>query len=163
MARLPFDQRIKDRVVEQMGSVDCLGVYAAFNSEVDTYSLIDYWLHEGTRVCVPKCIDRNTMDFFEIKSIRDLKPGMLGILEPDSTAMKIEKTEIKHMYVPMLAFNDEGFRLGYGKGYYDRYLSDFEGVIIGLAYSFQQTDVSFEDEYDVPCHLIVTDQELKVV
>ena len=64
------------------------------------------------------------------------------------------------MVVPLVAFNRKKYRVGYGKGFYDKYLKDFQGTTIGLAFSFQEVDEDFEDEYDIPLDYIITEKEI---
>ena len=95
------------------------------------------------------------MDFYEIHSLNDLKEGHFHILEP-TTQLLIKPNQIDLMIVPMLAFDSNNHRVGYGKGYYDRYLScEFNRYKIGLAFSFQQVSYIPIDQFDLPLDEII--------
>ena len=90
----------------------------------------------------------------------DLQPGYQGILEPAEYCPKVEATE-GMMLSPGLAFDREGHRVGYGGGYYDRYLARFEGSSLHLyavAYDFQIVDQIEAEEHDISPHRIITSQ-----
>ena len=103
--------------------------------EVETLSLIQELL-KTKRVCVPK-VNQDTMDFYEIDSLDDLKEGYFHVLEPTTTALILPE-DIDCMLVPMLAFDKQKYRVGYGKGFYDKYFArGYHGYKLGLAFSFQ--------------------------
>lgn len=132
----------------------CIGIYVSFDKEVQTHELIRYALKEK-RVCVPRIEDGN-MNFYEIHSLDDLKEGHFHILEPTTQKM-VSFQEIDCMIVPMLAFDHKGYRVGYGKGYYDRYFHQgFQGYKLGIAFSFQEVDLICCDEYDVKLDEVIT-------
>lgn len=117
---------------EQAGTVF---VYVSFGSEVDTLPLIKKLFHLGKRVGVPLCnTQSHTMTVYEIKDLSQLKKGHYGILEPDKGLKEIPKDKIDLVIVPGVAFDKEGYRMGYGGGYYDRFLADFDGYTIGIAF-----------------------------
>ncbi|MDR1003132.1 MAG: 5-formyltetrahydrofolate cyclo-ligase [Oscillospiraceae bacterium] len=112
-------------------------VYVSTDIEVDTKAVIKAALSDGKRVACPRCINNTfLMDFYFISGIEDLSPGTFGVLEP---AAKEENkvTDFKNSVcvVPGLAFDYSGFRLGYGKGYYDRFLAGYNGFTVGFCYS----------------------------
>ena len=100
------------------------------------------------------------MEFCVITSFSDLEKGMYGIYEPkkDCTVLEAEKITDSVLIVPGLCFNDEGFRLGYGKGYYDRFISRYKGYSIGVCYKEFMTDEIPTDEYDKPVDTVITDR-----
>lgn len=137
----------------------CILAYVSFGSEVDTISLIKDALGAGKRVAVPRCEPRtSTMDFLEINSLVDLVPGYMGILEPDSTLDTVVEPDTKTLcLVPGCAFDEQCNRLGYGRGFYDRYLADFCGSTVGLAYTCQIGDELLPiEQYDKKLDCIVT-------
>lgn len=120
---------------------DCVFLYVSFGSEVSTRSLLDRALDDGKSVAVPLCdVKRHTMTVVLIDSMKCLKEGAYGIPEPDRGAVlrgelkTAEPEEIDLAVVPALAFDVEGNRLGYGGGYYDRFLESYQGVSLGLAF-----------------------------
>ena len=110
--------------------------YVSFGPEVDTRILLDGLLAEGRRVAVPR-VNRvaHAMTFHEIFSLDELEPGTMGILEPahDAPAVPVEEMVGSVCLVPGLVFDGAGHRVGYGGGYYDRFLAFYPGDKIGLA------------------------------
>ena len=128
---------------------DCILAYADFHGEVGTFMIIENALLTGKRVFMPRVIDNFTeskMDFFEIYSTSELGSGYKGILEPVGNREKVfcasewkDKTVL--MTVPGVAFDKRNFRMGYGRGFYDNYLSDKPEIIkCGLCFSMQILD-----------------------
>ncbi|MCD8027525.1 MAG: 5-formyltetrahydrofolate cyclo-ligase [Erysipelotrichaceae bacterium] len=133
-----------------------IACYVSLKDEVDTHQLIKALLKEH-RVCVPKVHD-DTMDFYEISSFNDLTEGHFHVLEP-TTDLLVDIKNIDMMIVPMLAYDDQFNRVGYGKGYYDRYFArGYQGYKLGLAYSFQHIDHIDYDQYDIPLDEIITEK-----
>ena len=122
--------------------------YVSSKGEAGTHDLIRELL-TIKEVVVPRCIDKEgNMIGVKINSFDELKEGLFGILEPE---MRVEfpKTKIDFAIVPALAFDCEGYRLGYGKGYYDRFLSDINPFKLGVcAKEFYLPSVP-HDDYDV--------------
>lgn len=131
-----------------------IAVYHPLNREVDLRSLAD----PAKRLVYPRLIDQHakTMEFAPV--LRSFVPGIFDLMEPDGAA--VGKEDIDLILVPGLAFDAEGRRIGYGAGYYDLYLSDFRGVIVGVAYEPQIAQSIPADPWDVPMHWIVTDQRV---
>ena len=95
------------------------------------------------------------------QALKDYNPDNLvatsfGLMEPASD-LAVEKSEIDLIHVPGVVFNAEGYRIGYGAGYYDRYLSDFEGETVSTVYPCQKHDFQ-PDSYDIPVKEVVTCQ-----
>lgn len=134
-----LDSKISDRLFNtwQYKSCEVLLTYVSTEIEVDTREIISRALADGKRVAVPRCIDSTRlMDFYFIKDFDDLESGYMGVLEP--IPEKCEKmTDFSKglCIVPALMFDLYGYRLGYGKGYYDRFLSNFCGETLGICYN----------------------------
>ena len=114
-------------------------VYAAYGSEVSTKEFINTLLKEGRRVALPK-VTGEEMAFYEIKSADELFPGFQGILEPQVWNNEPVRPSSRDVVImPGVVFDYAGHRIGYGKGYYDRYLGNIPGkpVLIGAAYEKQ--------------------------
>lgn len=107
--------------------------YASTAIEVDTRRLIEFCLEKGIPTALPKSGD-SELSFYWIKSADELSPGRFGIDEPpeDSPAFSDEKTLC---VVPALCADGSGLRLGYGRGYYDRFLEKFSGTSVIICYS----------------------------
>ncbi len=110
--------------------------YVSFGPEVGTRALIDLLLGQGRRVAVPR-VNRaaHSMTFHEVSSLGELEPGTMGILEPapDVPAVSVEEMVGSVCLVPGLVFDGAGHRVGYGGGYYDRFLAFYPGDKVGLA------------------------------
>lgn len=132
-----------------------IGIYVSFKNEVDTRNLIKE-IVAVKNVCVPK-VNNNMMDFFQISSFDELKEGYYGILEPISDK-KIAKEDIDLLIIPMVAYDKYNNRLGYGGGFYDRYLANYSGKTIGLAFSFQKVEMLPTETFDLPIATIINEK-----
>ncbi|MCY6370816.1 5-formyltetrahydrofolate cyclo-ligase [Clostridium ganghwense] len=127
-------------------------VYVSFSGEVDTHKIIDYALKDNKYICVPKVISKEKgMKAVQIKNLMELKKGAYGILEPESFKHEIDEKNIDLVLVPGVAFDNFGGRVGYGGGFYDRFLKNLNQytVKLALAYDFQVMDKVPKDELDV--------------
>lgn len=143
--------------------------YLSYGTEAGTREIVLESLRLGKRVFVPKVYPDRKMEFFEIFSFDELRPGFRGILEPDLEKLGQRKPfcESGLMLVPGLAFEMGGQRLGYGGGYYDAYLSRFSErhfYKLGLCFQVQVAEsLSWPLEAsDIPVDGILTEQGLHV-
>ena len=111
---------------------DLILIYVSLKNEVDTFKIIEYSLDKGKTVAVPKC-EENDLGFYEINSMQDLKKGSYNILEPITNERIIDFNN-SICIIPGVAFDKHNNRIGYGKGFYDRFLENYKGVKIGLTY-----------------------------
>ncbi|WP_057490030.1 5-formyltetrahydrofolate cyclo-ligase [Streptococcus orisasini] len=134
-----------------------LATYLAFPFEFDTSLLIEQAQKDGKRIVVPKTYGKGKMVFVSYNAA-DLEMNAFGLKEPRSN-QTVAKSDIDLIHVPGLAFNNMGYRLGFGGGYYDRYLADFAGSTVSTAYPFQMLD--FEPDYfDIPVKEVLQYGEL---
>lgn len=136
--------------------------YVSYNNEVDTRAVIDSALKGGKRVAVPRVDAKShSMAFFEIESTEDLVEGYRGILEPRpalACALQTEDFVGSVCLVPGLVFDAEGHRIGYGGGYYDRFLQFYPGDKVALARATQVSSNPLPAEpCDVPVDFVVTE------
>ncbi|MBC8569885.1 5-formyltetrahydrofolate cyclo-ligase [Zongyangia hominis] len=160
------DLAIKKRVesLYQYKRAKLLLCYVSTDIEVDTKRLMEDAWRAGKKVAVPCCIDpgKSLMEFYYIRSFQDLKPRTFGVLEPDpERAEKVTDFSGALSIVPGLCFDYNGYRLGYGKGYYDRFLSSHPGPRVGIVYSEFVRYRLYHGRYDVPMDLIVTERYLR--
>ena len=133
---------------------DCLYTYMDYNGEVCMRPLIEEAWRLGKKVAAPK-VAGETMDYFYIKSYDDLHPGYFQIPEPD--AVNPADDEDALLIVPGVGFDSHRNRCGYGKGFYDRYLSAHpKHPTIALALDFQIKEEIPSDTFDVLPDLVVT-------
>lgn len=141
-------------------------IFVSMGEEVDTHKLIKIALEQGKRVCVPKVISRaEGMAAVEISGFEDLDKGILGILEPMSLDRKVKPEEINCIFLPGLAFDKQGGRIGYGGGYYDRFLQLVPGTVkrIALAYDFQVLEYIPMSSWDQRVHGIITEKTMYTI
>lgn len=115
-----------------------IATYLSMPHEVSTAAFIKQAQLDGKRVLVPKTYGQGRMIFVDYDESR-LQKSSFGLLEPMSEEA-VDKTEIDLIHVPGVVFNSQGFRIGYGGGYYDRYLDDYEGTSVSTIYQVQQED-----------------------
>ncbi|MBR5712575.1 MAG: 5-formyltetrahydrofolate cyclo-ligase [Lachnospiraceae bacterium] len=133
--------------------------YMSIRSEVDTRFLIERAWQDGKKVAVPVCVNDRLMEFRYLTSLEDLKPGRFGIPEPqEGEAVAFDGSEKFLLLIPGIAYTATGDRLGYGGGYYDRFLKKHVEIPrFMLAYSIQQAEYLPVDEQDVPADVVVTE------
>ncbi len=133
-------------------------IYVSFGSEVDTKKIIDFSLECGKTVAVPFCYG-NRMEFYAIKSSDELIPGKYGIPTADITnRVSINDFNDALCIVPALSFDLQGNRLGYGGGYYDRFLEYHSVKTIGLCYSRCIHPHLPAEDYDIKIDNILTER-----
>ena len=145
-------------VLERIADDAVIGLYHASASEAPTARYAQYFLEKGHRIALPRLLaDVRAMRFAEHTDPlgqSDLETGPHGMMQPGSEAPDIVPDAV---FVPLLAFDPRGGRLGQGGGYYDRWLADHRDVLrIGLAWDTQATECVPMEAHDMPLHLIVT-------
>ena len=134
--------------------------YITYRNEMDTIPLIRQAWKDGKRVAVPVC-DRGKLVFYEIASLEGLRAGSRGVLEPDpNTCDPVSEDDFEGSIclVPGLVFDSEGYRIGYGAGYYDNFLIDYPGTKVGLVRTLRISNNPLpHDDHDVPMDVLVSD------
>jgi 5-formyltetrahydrofolate cyclo-ligase len=144
---------------------DTIMTYIDFRGEVRTRKIIDYCLKNNKRVVIPVCLPKTkTLMLSELKDFdQDLKSGHFGVLEPREDKIRpVEASGISLILVPGAVFDKTGYRIGYGAGYYDKFLSGpGKGIAtIGLAFQCQIIDSVPKDAYDIPVDYIAAEEGL---
>ena len=121
---------------------NCLSCYVSVKNEVDTHTLIRFAIDDGKRVAVPVLTSqKGQMIHREVDSLENLEPNPLGLLEPSEGAgAPVLPEAFDLIVVPVVAFDRKGYRIGFGGGYYDRFLAGTSALKVGLAYDFQRLD-----------------------
>ena len=135
--------------------------YMSTSIEVDTKCFINKMLEMGKTVAVPRCIDNTrNMEFYCITSLDQTEKHTFGVLEPiPQTCPKLRDFRNSVCILPGLSFDNEGYRLGYGKGYYDRFLSSYKGTKIGICYENCIKEKLPHGFFDVPADIILTEKQ----
>ena len=137
--------------------------YVSKPIEVDTFAFIRKALADGKRVAVPRCVPgTREMEFYEIRSERELQPGAFGVLEPEPEPSRLVGEGVRGLcVVPGFSFDSEGYRLGYGKGYYDRFLSRFRGCTVGACYQGCVCRLLPHGYFDRPVDVLATERYIR--
>jgi len=155
-----YDERLKFHTLNYIKNkkTKCVLCFASYRSEVDTISIVDELFRMGIIVCFPKVIGED-IEFFVVDSIDDLTEGYKGILEPNDKCPLYNPIGNEIILVPGLVFDTRLYRIGYGKGFYDRYFGIHYGLNkVGLAYSCQIIDKIPIDKWDHGLDLIITEK-----
>ncbi len=132
--------------------------YAALDEEINIDSCIHDALLLGKAVALPVCMDSDgNMEFYYIHSLDELKSGTFGVREPDiSKCTPVTEFSSSICIVPAISYDKRGYRLGYGKGYYDKFLEKINIISVGLCYNELIVDELPNDEYDIPVNCIIS-------
>ena len=156
-----MDRQITERLCSlfQYREADTLLCYVSKPIEVDTLPLIRRALADGKRVACPRCIEgTREMEFYYIRSLDDLEKRTFGVLEPRVPGCeKLEDYTGSLCIVPALMYDLKGYRLGFGGGYYDRFLAGYTGYTIGLTYRRNILRFLHYGRFDVPVDMVVTE------
>lgn len=141
-----------------------LSYVSSKDNEVDTLPMIAGLLREGRQVLCPR-VSGPHLAWHRVNSIEQLRAGAFGILEPDPAVSHAPSEEEALgtdavVLVPGIAFTPRGDRIGYGRGYFDRFLRSFNGISIGLAYDFQIVDEFEVTPHDVPVDFVVSESRV---
>jgi 5-formyltetrahydrofolate cyclo-ligase len=145
------------RKVEFYRNARTIGAYYAIGSEVRTQDILQEILNSGKDLGLPKVV-KNDLTFMKIKNFSDLEIGNFSIMEPKDRCEIIKKLDV--IIVPAIALTRDCYRLGYGFGYYDRYLRGKRSKKIALSYSKQIIKSFPHDAHDVMMDCIVTEDEV---
>lgn len=147
-------QRLRSLPAYQAASV--IATYLSFPHEVDTSFLIDAAQEDGKQVVIPKTYPKGCMEFVAYDP-QNLKPTAFGLLEPEDATQAVDQSKIDLIHVPGVAFQKDGYRIGYGGGYYDRYLADFDGATVSTIYACQEVDFA-PAPHDIPVQEVIVDE-----
>lgn len=160
--RATRSRQIVNAVIEwvQGKDFDSVMLYLSMKSEVETEALLEYLLREGKLVCAPM-VDTQQCQLIP-RRIQNVKTELVrhryGMLEPNVACPIVPHARLQLIVVPGIAFDCNGYRLGYGMGFYDMFLPKCpHAVAIGLAYQIQLVENTFPQPWDVPVHKIFTE------
>ncbi len=163
--RSVLDDRITQKLLAISEYVEATTVltYVSVSSEVSTRMFIESVLRDGKTVAVPRCLPGHCLEFVAITSLDQLIAAPFGLLEPpkELPALTEEQMDASICIVPALLVDIKGYRLGYGAGFYDRFLSTYPGKKICLAYqqNLRQTMLP-HTAFDVAVDMVITESEV---
>jgi 5-formyltetrahydrofolate cyclo-ligase len=148
--------------LDEYAQAECVALYAPAHNETDTGLILTAAFKAGKRVLYPAVCGHH-MVFRRVEQVEELREGTFGILEPCPTGVDHQADEADLIVVPGVAFDLSGHRIGYGKGFYDRFLQHpgRRAHLIGLCHDFQVTDSAIQtDIHDIPMGIIVSDKRI---
>lgn len=149
-------------VLDDWKKATCIGITISRTFEVNTRKLIKQAWREGKQVAVPKCIPvTREMIFYLISSFDQLETVYAGLCEPKMNETKLILSNVLDLIIiPGMAFTQHGHRLGFGGGYYDRFLNTYDGNLLALAFDFQIQPCLPMESHDVGVNQIVTEKRV---
>ena len=144
---------------ESIQNAEIIGITLSSFPEVGTWELIEKLWTAGKQIAVPKCRpSTRAMDFYIIETFDQLETVYMKLKEPiPHITKKVEAAQIDVQIIPGVVFDCKGYRIGFGGGYYDRYLSDYRGTTIALAFDCQIIDRVPSEHFDIPVSCILTE------
>ena len=139
-----------------------ISCYSSIGREMPTHSLLDLLIEIGSEIYLPKIIENSkVLKFYKLENRQSLKKNKLGISEPSGTG-EIEPASLDIILLPCVCFDERGYRIGMGQGYYDHSLMNLDYPkpdMIIVAHEFQKVDECFPESHDIKAHGCITDRE----
>ena len=135
-------------------------IYHSVKREPDTLKLVETAFSMGKTVAFPYCYRGGKMEARAVGGIDELHPAVLGIPAPPDTAPVVMPEDLDVIIVPALAFDKNGFRLGYGGGYYDRYLSGVSAFTVGIMRERLMRDELPVEPHDIAVNCVITEERV---
>lgn len=163
--RSVLDNRITQKLLATSEYAEATTVltYVSVSSEVSTRMFIECALRDGKTVAVPRCLPGHRLEFVAITSLDQLVAAPFNLLEPPKDLSALTEVQMSNAIciVPALLVDTKGYRLGYGAGFYDRFLSTYSGKKICLVYQQNLSKTTLpHTEFDVPVDMVITDSGL---
>lgn len=162
--KIDADKSIFSSLADATKEYNNIFTYISYGSEVDTFKFINHLFDSGKNIYVPKCdISRCEMQPVRISALDNLRKNQYGILEPVDNRICEDKIDV--IVFPGLVFDINGNRIGYGKGYYDKFFSllNYCPPKIGVCYDFQILDSIPADDNDVKMDMIITENRMVII
>ena len=156
--KVTLDLALTERLLQHpfYQEAEVIATYLSFSHEFQTQELIEQALKDGKKVLIPKTYPKGRMDFV-VYDLQQLVKTSFGLLEPQGDLEIVDASQIDLIHVPGLAFSKEGYRIGYGGGYYDRYLEHFTGHTLSTIYPCQIQDF-IPEKHDIPVEEVLIDE-----
>ena len=156
-----IEEKLTDQLIhsELWKNASSIGVTISQGFEWDTYAIIDAAWKENKQVSVPKCNPANKgLTFYQLTTYDQLEIVYYNLKEPNPNKSRVtEKTSIDLLIVPGLLFDQHGYRIGFGGGYYDRFLTDFAHSTVSLISLGQLTKEIPREKFDLPVDYLITE------
>lgn len=158
--RRECSQKIAQRLYRLAEYKECSEIFCYFSkkNEISTEDIIQKALREGKKVALPVCIG-DEMIFRYIGCFDDLEKGSFGVYEPKSQCEQANAEKSTVCIVPGLCYNGNGYRIGYGKGFYDKFFAKYSCIKIGLCYEEFIMDF-IPQKNDIPVDIIVSENKV---
>lgn len=149
--------------LKQYADARTVTAYMSYRNEVSTEAFIRTCLSQGKRVAIPKVrkVPDLALELYEVKDVdKDVIPGYKGIPEPNASVLEaVDPQDIDLAVIPGLAFNHDRHRIGYGAGFYDRFLATLrpDCLKIGIAYQMQLTSQIAAEKHDIAMDMVITE------
>ena len=160
-----YDRRICEALMNMVSFrySETILMYAPLEGEIDIMPIAVKALSLGKRVAFPRCVEEpRNLDFKYISSVDELRSGSYSIAEPPEELESVKDYSRSICIIPGIVFDKEGYRVGYGKGYYDRFLSVYDGTKFGLAYSECILDEVPRGRFDRHVDILVSEKGAKL-
>lgn len=160
-----YDKKICDTLMSLVSFrfSDTILMYAPINGEIDVMPIAENALALGKKVAFPVCDpETHTMEFKRVDSVELLAPGHYSIFEPGEAFETITDFSRSICLIPGIIFDVNGYRVGYGKGYYDRFLADYDGTKFGLVYSDFILDNVPRGRFDRHVDVLISEKGVKL-
>ena len=128
--------------------------------ELNTLPIVEEAWKTNKTIVMPRAKKNRVMDFVVYNEETPMVTSSFGLIEPDPTLQSIAKEAIDLVVVPGLAFSKDGYRVGFGGGYYDRFLVGFSGTKVALVLKEQQIDFWTPESFDIPMDTLITEEEI---
>ena len=142
----------------QVEAADTVMAFCGTGREPDTLPLLRALLEKDKRVVLPVCLPRRGMEARQMLDPDRLVPNRFGIPEPDQSCPAVDKREIAVALIPHLMCDRDGYRLGWGGGYYDRWLADYPGFTVCICRQGRLVEHMPREDFDVPVKLVLFEE-----
>lgn len=160
-----YDKKICEALIQLVSFKysDTILMYAPLEGEIDVMPIAERALELGKRVAFPRCVEEpRNLDFKYVSSLDELKSGSYSIAEPTEDMESVTDLSRSICIIPGIVFDKEGYRVGYGKGYYDRFLAVYDGTKFGLAYSECILDSVPRGRFDRHVDILISEKGVKL-
>ncbi len=138
-------------------NANVVALYFSFQNELDTLEIVKHSIESQKLLTLPFINQNDELQFNRYTFGNTLDTNKYGIAEPKNSEL-VESHDL--FLVPGVAFDLSGYRLGFGKGYYDKYLSRYSGIKVGFCHDFQLVDKIEHEEHDVKMDIVVTEKQI---